>query len=126
VTEGSDSDEPVGSVGEEAAKLLHALQDWAKDGGADAAAGATSAWEQVNAHLATGSDDCRYCPVCQVISAVRQTSPEVRAHLAHAAASLAQAAAGLLATNVPDPSSHPRESKADGVEKIDLDDERDD
>jgi len=134
MTEGSGPDEPVGSVGEEAAKLLHALQDWAKDGGADAAAtaasaatGAASAWEQVNAHLATGGDDCRYCPVCQVISAVRQTSPEVRTHLAHAAASLAQAAAGLLATAVPDPSPGPGDGGADdGVEKIDLDDERDD
>lgn len=127
MTEGSGSDEPVGSVGEEAAKLLHALQDWAKDGGADAAAaaadaatGAASAWEQVNAHLATGGDDCRYCPVCQVISAVRQTSPEVRAHLARAAASLAQAAAGLLATNV---AGGPPARGDGGVEKIDLDDD---
>jgi ferric-dicitrate binding protein FerR (iron transport regulator) len=127
--------EPVGSVGEEAAKLLHALQDWAKDGGADAAAtaataasGAASAWEQVNEHLATGGDDCRYCPVCQVISAVRQTSPEVREHLAHAAASLAQAAAGLLATHVPDRSpTHQAGSKGESnLEKIDLDDGMDD
>jgi hypothetical protein len=131
VTDGSGPGEPVGSVGEEAAKLLHALQDWAKDGGADAAAttataasGAASAWEQVNEHLATGGDDCRYCPVCQVISAVRQTSPEVREHLAHAAASLAQAAARLLATHVPDRSpTHHGASGESGVEKIDLDDD---
>jgi hypothetical protein len=143
VTEETGPREPVGSLGEEAAKLLHALQDWAKEGGADAAAtaataatGAASAWDQVNQHVATGGEDCRYCPVCQVISAVRQTSPEVREHLAHAAASLAQAAAGLLATHVPDASTGSGGGRragrgagdADsGVEKIDLDDdERDD
>ena len=56
----------------------------------------------------------------QTISAVRQTSPEVRAHLAHAAASLAQAAAGLLATNLPE---DPPARADGGVEKIDLDDD---
>jgi hypothetical protein len=54
------------------------------------------------------------------VHAVRQTSPEVRAHLATAASSLLQAAAGLLATTVPD---HAR--TREGVERIDLDDETD-
>ena len=40
---------------------------------------------------------------------VRQLSPEVKAHLAVAASSLVQAAAGVLATVVPDP-----EGGADG------------
>jgi hypothetical protein len=53
------------------------------------------------------------------VHVVRQTSPEVRAHLAVAASSLLQAAAGLLATAVPD---EPREGSA-GVERIDLDDD---
>jgi hypothetical protein len=114
--------QPVGSVGEEAAKLFGALSDWAREQGADyagTAAGAGSAFaaaaHDVNEHLATGSQDCRYCPVCQVIHAVRQTSPEVRTHLAVAASSLVQAAAGLLATHTGDQ----RESAP--VEKIDLD-----
>jgi hypothetical protein len=116
--------EPVGSVGEEAAKLIGALSDWAKDQGTDyagTAAGATTSFAQavheVNEHIATGSEDCRYCPVCQVIHVVRQTSPEVRAHLSVAASSLMHAAAGMLATqaNSPSPSSP--------VEKIDLDDD---
>jgi hypothetical protein len=119
-------DEPVGSVGEEAAKLLHALQDWAKESGGDyagaaagAVSGATSSLHDINEHIATGGEDCRYCPVCQVISAVRTTSPEVKAHLAVAASSLMHAAAGVLATQVP------ADAKQSSVEKIDLDDDWD-
>jgi hypothetical protein len=117
--------EPVGSVGDEAAKLFGALSDWARDQGTDYAGSATGtsgtfahALQDVGEHIATGSEDCRYCPVCQVIHVVRGTSPEVRAHLAVAASSLIQAAAGLLATNTP-----ARDSSA--VEKIDLDSESD-
>ena len=102
--------EAVGSVGEEAAKLLGALSEWARDQGADysgSAAGAASSFaraaQDVNEHIATGSEDCRYCPVCQVIHIVRDTSPEVRTHLAVAASSLMHAAAGLLATRPPEP-----------------------
>jgi hypothetical protein len=111
----------VGSVGEEAAKLFAALSGWARDQGTDhagAAAGAAAAMSEtlhnLNEHVATGSEDCRYCPLCQVIHAVRTTSPEVKAHLAVAASSLMQAAAGVLATQVP--------SDPPPVQKIDLDD----
>ncbi len=119
---GTDGPEQVGSVGEEAAKLLGALSEWARDQGSDYAGTATGAAgafahtvQDVNEHIATGGEDCRYCPVCQVIHVVRQTSPEVRTHLSVAASSLMQAAAGLLATNT---ANH---SKAPPVEKIDLD-----
>jgi len=121
----TDEQEPsgsgVGGVADEAAKLLAALQDWARDNatrqgaaGASAAAGMADRLSDINAHLATGGEDCVYCPVCQVIHAVRETSPEVRAHLTTAASALLQAAAGLLEGRTPrrpDP----------GVEKIDLD-----
>ena len=120
---GAVSDEPVGSVGVEAAKLLGALSEWARDQGTDysgSAAGAANTFahavRDANEHIATGSEDCRYCPVCQVIHAVRQTSPEVRAHLSVAASSLMHAAAGLLATPPGGKSS------SSPVEKIDLDD----
>jgi hypothetical protein len=55
-----------------------------------------------------------------VISAVRGTSPEVRQHLTTAATSLMHAAAGLLATQMPEPS---KERADGGVEKIDLSDD---
>ena len=121
-TGGDHPDEPIGSVGEEAAKLFAALSGWARDQGVDyagSAAGAAAAMSEtahaINEHIATGSEDCRYCPVCQVIHAVRTTSPEVKAHLAVAASSLMHAAAGVLATQVP-------HDKRSPVEKIDLDD----
>jgi hypothetical protein len=114
----SDEQEPVGGVGEEAVKLLKALQDWAQESGGDAAsAGAASAFKNINEHIATGDQECRYCPVCQVISAVRDVSPEVKQHLTTAAASLLQAAAAAMATDA----SHRREDSP--VEKIDLSDD---
>jgi hypothetical protein len=119
---GDGPQEPVGSVGEEAAKLFSALSGWARDQGTDyagAAAGAAAAMSgtahAINEHIATDAEECRYCPVCQVIHAVRSTSPEVRAHLSEAASSLMHAAAGLLATHV-------AADKRAPVEKIDLDD----
>jgi hypothetical protein len=118
----SPGGEAIGSVGEEAAKLFVALSGWARDQGSEhagTAAGAAAAMSEtvrnINEHIATGSEDCRYCPVCQVIHAVRTTSPEVKAHLAVAASSLMHAAAGVLATQVPPEKNAP-------VEKIDLDD----
>ena len=119
-----EKDESIGSVSEEALKLLGALQDWARESRSDASAaagsaasGATSSLGAINDHIATGGQDCRYCPICQVISAVRDTSPEVKQHLASAATSLMKAVAGVMETHVPDG----RGGKGDGgVEKIDL------
>ena len=127
MTDRTGGDEPggdvgsVGSVGEEAAKLFAALSGWAREQGTDhagSAAGAAAAMSEtmhsLNEHIATGSEDCRYCPLCQVIHAVRETSPEVKAHLTVAASSLVQAVAGILATQVPTDAASP-------VQKIDLD-----
>lgn len=120
---GAGDHEPVGSVGEEAAKLLGALSDWARTQGTDyagTAAGAAGAFthaaQGINEHIATESAECRYCPVCQVIHVLRQTSPEVRAHLSLAASSLMHAAGELLATRNGGP-----DSSASPVQKIDLD-----
>ena len=115
--------EEVGSVADEAAKLFSVLSGWARDAGvisseaaADAGQGLADALHELDEHIATGAEDCRYCPVCRVIHAIRDTSPEVKAHLASAAGSLMHAAAGVLATQVP------QDSKSSPVEKIDLDD----
>jgi hypothetical protein len=114
----------VGDVGEEAAKLFGALQDWARGATSGAAAGAGgggaglgAAFRHVDEHVATGDDSCTYCPVCQLITRVRGTSPEVRMHLAIAARSLLEAAAGMLETQVAP------ESRRGGVQRIDLDEE---
>jgi hypothetical protein len=117
----------VGSLGDEATKLLGSLAAWARDHQADlgdglgAAAGqAGAAWGDVGEHLATGAPECTYCPVCRVVHAVRESSPEVRAHLATAAASLLQAAAGVLATVAPD-ETRAAAARGEGVEHIDVD-----
>ncbi len=129
----SEHDDAVGSVGEEAAKLLDALQDWAKaeDGGGAAAGveglvdGLADRWRTVNEHVATGGQDCTYCPVCQAIHKVRGASPEVRTHLAVAASSLLQAAATLIEARAAGAATAGTDASAaePHVTKIDLDDE---
>jgi len=107
-------DEQVGSLGEEAVRLMDALADWARGH-----EGTAEPHPRVREHLGAESQECRYCPVCRVVHAVRGTSPEVRAHLASAAQSLLQAASALVATKPPEPGD------ARGVQHIDLDDEQD-
>jgi hypothetical protein len=118
-----NAEEPLGSAAQEAAKLLGAMADWARDHGSDlgaAAAGfagqASDAAHDIDAHLATGAEECRYCPICRAVQVYRSASPEVREHLRTAATSLAQAAAAMLATPVSG-------ERPGGVEHIDLTDD---
>ena len=92
----------IGSVGQEAAKLFGALSGWARD---------------LDDHLATGAAECTYCPICRTVHVFREAGPEVRTHLASAAASLMQAAAAVLTAA----SSAPTDDRSGGVENIDLD-----
>jgi hypothetical protein len=119
-------DEAIGSVADEAVKLFGAFSEWARDHGSDLGEGvstfarhAADTARDVDEHLATGSAECTYCPICRAVHVVRQASPEVRAHLAVAASSLVQAAAGMLATIVP-PDARSG-GRGVGVERIDLD-----
>jgi hypothetical protein len=74
----TDAGQPTGSAAEEAARLLGALQDWARRSSAGAS----------EVPLATGGPECRLCPVCQLIGILREGSPEVVDHLARAGDSL--------------------------------------
>lgn len=120
----------VGSVGEEAAKLFGALADIARHRGGDVGDGlsglaghAAAMAKDVNEHLATDSAECRYCPICRVVHAVRETSPEVREHLLSAATSLLQAAAGLMETlPAKEQASEGGAARGPEVQRIDLDD----
>jgi hypothetical protein len=121
VTDPGDAHD-VGSLGDEAAKLLGALSGWARDHASEAGDGlsglashAASAVHGIDEHLATGSAECTVCPLCRTVHAVRQLNPEVHAHLASALTSLAQAFSAVMAT----PST---ESRGD-VEHIDISDE---
>lgn len=125
----ADGGQEVGSLGEETAKLLGAFATWARDSGSEvggglgaAAAQAAAGWASLEEHIATGAPECQYCPICRTVHAVRETSPEVRAHLTSAAMSLLQAAAALLATAAPEEGTGRRGS---GVEHIDLGDDWD-
>jgi hypothetical protein len=122
------AEEPVGGLGEEAVKLLFALRDLtgdlsgdlsgdpsgdpaghpvgdAAEAAAEAAAAAmrsaASSARRIGEHVG-GSESCRYCPVCQTISLVRATPPEVRHHLVAAGTSLLRAVSSLMATPLPD------------------------
>ena len=129
-------EDDVGSLAEEATKLLGALNDWARDQGGGMGGGlggglgggvagvsghASAAAHDVNAHFATGAAECTVCPICRTVHAARQLSPEVTHHLASAAASLMHAAAGVLATVAPTEEHEPD----GGLEHIDLDEDSD-
>ena len=114
----TDDPEPVGSVAEEAAKLLGALSGWAREHGDGVSAMADSMTQDLHDHLATGSPECTWCPICRTVATIRQTSPEVRAHLANAASSLMMAVSGMMAS--------PSAGRDGTVERIDLDADSDD
>jgi hypothetical protein len=92
-----------GPLGEEAARLAEALTEWARGHGDEIP-------------VATGSAECRLCPVCQLITLMRQARPETFAHLLDATAALAAAARTVI-------ESHQNGGGGTGVERIDLDDE---
>ena len=112
------SHEPVGSVGEEAAKLLAALQGWARDHVADYS---RSASEFGSSYISDGSAACRICPLCQLIAFVRGVNPESLDQLGHAAGSMLQALSGLV-----DAAHRSSDRRGSPVEKINLADESDD
>jgi len=109
-------DDPVGSVGDEAAKLLGALAGWA---GEHLNGSVGDRARDINEHLATGDAECLYCPICRTVHAVRVASPEVKAQLADAASTFLKAAAGLLAA------AGTTEPTASRVQHIDLDSDLD-
>lgn len=92
-----------GPLGEEAARLVEALSDWARGHGEEMP-------------FATGSAECKLCPVCQLLSLMRQARPDTFAHLLEATSALAAAARTVV-------ESHQHAETGRGVERIDLDDE---
>lgn len=93
----------AGPLGEEAARLVEALTEWARGHGDEVP-------------IATGSAECRLCPVCQLLTLMRHARPETFAHLMDATAALAAAARTVV-------ESHQHGAAGPGVERIDLDDE---
>jgi hypothetical protein len=108
-----DPHEPVGSVAQEAAKLFGAVAGWAREHGDGFSTLGDQLGADLHEHLATGAQSCTWCPVCRTVTAIRQTSPEVRDHLTAAASSLMLAVSGMMTTHPP--------SRDGGVERIDID-----
>jgi hypothetical protein len=96
----------VGSAAEEAARLFAAMEGWARS-----RAGHLFDEE----HLATGSPECQFCPVCQGIGALRHIRPEAVEHLLDAAASFVAALRVAVATPPTDPSR-----RTSSVQRIDI------
>lgn len=122
-TEDAQEQPGIGSLGEEALRLLGSLAGWAGQHGADvhqstedvarrACEGVQSLADDMNEHLATGAAECTWCPLCRTVHVVRELSPEVKSHLMSAASSLVKAASAILTTVVPDPSDSGDDSKS--------------
>jgi hypothetical protein len=93
-----------GPLGEEAARLVEALSDWARGQAGDP-------------QIATGGAECRLCPLCQLIAVMRHARPETFAHLLEASAALTAALRSVV-------EGHEHgESARGGVQRIDLDDD---
>ena len=110
MTERTGEDEP-GPLGEEAAKLFGAAQDWLHRALADPLAGA---------RISTGAAECAFCPVCQLIAVLRGQRPEISEKFAEtqlALAGLLRALADGVATMASPPAPSPGGSR---VQRIDL------
>lgn len=76
----------LGAAAEEAAKLADALGQWLAE--RSTRPGGLFDLSAVAAHIATGSAECRLCPICQMIGVLRSGSPELARHLDEAMGSL--------------------------------------
>lgn len=94
----------VGSAAEEAARLFAAVEDWARSRAAGLLDGE---------HLATGSAECRVCPVCQAVGALRHVRPEAVEHLLDAAASFVAALRAAAGSPPDSPPDGPRVQRID-------------
>ena len=115
----------VGSLADEAAKLFGALSGWAREQAGEAGEGLQTSLPRPlprptssTSTSRPASAECTVCPICRTVHAVRQMSPEVKAHLATAATSLAQAAAASWRRTLLADGDRPSD-----VEHIDLDGE---
>jgi hypothetical protein len=102
-------------LGEEAVRLVAAVQDWARErfpAGPDG-------------HRANSGAECQWCPLCQLMAVVRGERPEVTARVAEAGTALAAAFRSLVdaaaaATAAPEPDDQRSAGPAPRVQRVDL------
>lgn len=111
-TGAADGAGSTSSAAEEAARLFDAVQQWARRTAGDGKT-AGGAWTE---HIATGSAECRLCPVCQAIALLREARPEVALHLTEAASSLLAAVRSALLAHEQEWTAR----RSAGVERIDI------
>lgn len=105
----------VGSLGEEAVKLLSAMSTWAQEHTAG------DPGESADGHGCTCARPvaCSWCPICQAVSAVREANPELKEQLVTSGLALTAAARAFLETFA----APTRSSAFPDVQHIDLSDD---
>ena len=83
-----------GPLGDEARALVEAARDWA-----------ARTFPELDAHVATGSAECRWCPVCRAVAALR--APETADRTAGAVAAAGGALAAVLEALASPPTREP-------------------
>lgn len=99
------SEQEHGSLAEEARRLAEAFSDWSHDHTVGLAATAGTA------------EECRYCPLCQLIAVARGQRPEVSARLVESGTAFVDAVRSLLTP----PAGRPEEDPPPRVQHIDVD-----
>lgn len=82
-------------LADEAARLIEGLQALLRG----IAPGPGDVWGEVTDRIATGSPECRLCPICQLLGTLRHARPEAFRHLVDAAESASSALRDLLETH---------------------------
>lgn len=117
-------DVPTSRLVEEATRLAEAAQEWLRGaaGRTGAAGSASSAGETGAADRPVdGTGPCRYCPVCQLVAALRDGHPELADRFGELAAALIAALHAAFETATA-PSGPPRSPvqhiRVDGQESV--------
>ena len=101
----SATEDPLGSAAQEAGRLMDALREWLDARGVP------------ETPIATDSAECRACPICLGLGAIREHHPEVVEQLGRAAEAMIAAVRAVVADH--------EDSWADNgprdVERIDID-----
>ncbi|MGB2839484.1 MAG: DUF5304 family protein [Actinomycetes bacterium] len=101
----SATEDPLGSAAQEAGRLMDALREWLDARGVP------------ETPIATDSAECRACPICLGLSAIREHHPEVVEQLGRAAEAMIAAVRAVVTDH--------EHSWADNgprdVERIDID-----
>ncbi|MFL6128088.1 MAG: hypothetical protein ACJ73E_03375 [Mycobacteriales bacterium] len=105
-----------GPLGEEALRLVEAAREWAR-----------RTFPEVDAHLATGSPECCWCPLCRTVAVLRADRPELTERLAEVLTTAAGALAAVLdaaAHRAPDdPAPTSSADRPAGVQVIPFDED---